>query len=648
MRFSLRFSLIAAVLLAAALSPAVHAQAPPPELHARLSLADNKSSFRIGEEIKLVIEFTADKEGYWADTIPDGWQQTADEVSVSPASGVTRWLDEFMGGQMIGRDVRTAQKLSNTPTCTELVLNDSIRFDRPGKYSIQITTRRVNPAQSGTDYVPPIALTTNQINFEVQPMSDADEEKIVKKLSDQLDAARGWQAEEKLTQELSFLTGDVSTREKVRRFLNSDGRSGNYGQHVMFGLYIARDRDLVLRLLEKAIRDPQTPVSYSLLTAVTKLRVLRDYGAVDFRHARGVLLPQTGRRTLEVERGYLAELVAGLSKRTGKSQTAAAKTILMRLPKDLEASDPVLVEVRRILVQQFDSLALFDQEYLLSMYWEKLRDPALITSLQNMLTYSGVASKNVHDTALRCLMEIAPDKSKEYVLAEIRDPTSLVDFDILKNLPDDSLPEVDATLLEQIRRFASSKERFNQTFLQAKTALAVRYASENIYPALMSIYNDAGDKLPLQSRAVLLAYLVKHNEAEALPLIERAIAETKSGEDVTFLPELTKYHYSDAIDALLRKRLESNDPHTAGTAAYLISLHGPAEDQKIIEARLERWKKDWGGRPAEAETNLQFTVERELIMALTHAKSWKLSEGRYKELRQSCVTKGCKETFGSQ
>lgn len=648
MRFSLRLSLIAAVLVVASPLYAVFAQATPPELHARLWLAENKSSFRIGDEIKLVFDFTADKEGYWADTIPDGWQQTADEITVSPASGVTRWLDEFMGGQMSGRDVMTNQKLSNTPTRTELILNDSLRFDRPGKYSIQITTRRVHAVQSGQAYSPPIALTTNQVSFEVQPMNDDEEGKIVKKLSDQLDAARGWQAEEKLTQELSFLTGESSTREKAKRFLNDEGRSGNYAQHVMFGLYIARDRELVLRLLEKAIRDPQAPVSYSLLTAVTKLRVLRDHGAIDFRNAGGVLMPQAKARTLEVERGYLTELAAGLSKRTGKSQTGTAKTILMRLPKDVEGSDPALVEVRKILIQQFDSLSLFDQEYLLRMYWDKLRDPSLTPSLQKMLSSSGLASKNVHDTALKCLMEIAPDKSKEYVIAEIRDPNSLVDFDILRNLPDASLPEVDAMLLEQIRRFASSKQRFDQTFLQAKAALAVRYASENIYPALMNIYDTAGERLPLQSRAALLAYLVKHNEAEALPLIERALTESKPGEDFDFLPVLTNVYYSDAIDALLRKRLDSDEPQTASTAAYLISLHGPAEDQKIIEARLERWSKDWRDRSAEAEANLQFTVERELIMALTHAKSWKVSDERYKELRQGCVTKGCRETFGSQ
>src|SRR3989442_1572062 len=79
--------------------------------------------------------------------------------------------------------------------------------------------------------------------------------------------------------------------------------------------------------------------------------------------------------------------------------------------------------------------------------------------------------------------------------------------------------------------------------------------------------------------------------------------------------------------------------------AYLISLHGHESDQKVLEARLERWRKDWADRSVEAETNLQGTVERELVYGLIHAKSWKLPPERVKELQQSCITKYCRQNF---
>jgi len=85
-----------------------------------------------------------------------------------------------------------------------------------------------------------------------------------------------------------------------------------------------------------------------------------------------------------------------------------------------------------------------------------------------------------------------------------------------------------------------------------------------------------------------------------------------------------------------------------GLAAYLISLHGSAADEKVIEARLERWRKEWGDRCVEAESNLQDTVERELITALSRSKSWKLPPERVKELQQSCITQICRQTFHVQ
>jgi len=96
---------------------------------------------------------------------------------------------------------------------------------------------------------------------------------------------------------------------------------------------------------------------------------------------------------------------------------------------------------------------------------------------------------------------------------------------------------------------------------------------------------------------------------------------------------------------LLRKGLESEAPQVASTTAYLLALHGPESDQKVLEARLERWRKEWANHSVEAETDLLGTVERELVYGLIHAKSWKLSSERVKEFQQGCITKYCRQNF---
>jgi hypothetical protein len=83
----------------------VSGQTPaPPEVHVKLSLAENKTVYRIGEPIQLVMEFTADREGYTVEHISDGNELQFDKVTVSPETGITHWYDEFADNRHYGRD----------------------------------------------------------------------------------------------------------------------------------------------------------------------------------------------------------------------------------------------------------------------------------------------------------------------------------------------------------------------------------------------------------------------------------------------------------------------------------------------------------------------------------------------------------------
>jgi hypothetical protein len=633
------------------LNGSIHAQSSSPsstpnDVHIKLSLADNKTTFRIGEPIKLVMEFTADAPGYTVDTIEDRKQPTADSISISPDSGLTRWLDEMNRGLRYSRDEFTSQALSNTPTRVGLSLNDTLRFDRPGHYTVKLSTRRVSKATDSERQLQ-ITLKANEVSFDVRPISEEDEQKEVKRVSALLDTRRDLQTDENVTQELSYLTGDASTREKVRRFLNPEDRNGNYGSHIWYGLYIAKNRELVLQLLERALRDTNQPVNSSLLRAAISIRFLKENtnSLSEPKSANGTLRPEIDPRIAEIQNTYLSELAAGLNKRTGKSLTTTAMTILTTAKKDEANRSTTTSEARRVLVQNFVGLHPFDQDYLLGQFWDDLRDPSLVAPLKQMLSYHGVANKNIHDSALQRLIELAPEEARPYVVTEICDTTSLVNAEILGKLSNKSLPEVDACLLEQFKRLTSAANNRNRIYLEHKAVLAVRYATENIYQDLMQLYREASPKLALEVRAALLAYLAKQNEPEAIPLIEQTLAGIQPGEDFNFLPMLTKLYYSEAFSEVLKKRLGSDEPQAASNAAYLLGVHGVAGDELVLQARLERWQKDWRERVIEADANLQGMVERELIYALLNGKAWKLSAERRKELQESCVTKMCKQSI---
>jgi hypothetical protein len=618
-------------------------QATPSDVHVKLVLADNKNIFRIGEPIKFWLEFTADRDGYQTDTIADRSEPTVDALQVSPDSGTYHWLEEIRSNSnlMWGRDVVSFQRLSTIPVRVELVLNDTIRIDRPGKYSARITTRRVRvAAASRSDFPPAIALITNEVTFEVEEMTDADEAKEVKRISDQLDATRDAGTRQTISQELAYLSGDVSSREKVRRFLNDND--------MYYGLHIARNRALVLQLLEAAMRDPKTPVETALLGTATSLKFLvQNQGLPRGSGALSAFDPNPDPRVLAIKESYVRELAAGLGKRTGPSQSITAMTVLTNLPKDPKDAAPLLTASRQIVLEQFENLSIFGHEQLLERYWDVLRDPSLISVLKKLLTSPDRMTKGIHRTLLKRLIDLSPDEAKPYVIAEIRDPQSIVDPEILGALPDKTLPEVDQPLLSLLRGMAKMPGALGEIWLARKAAVAVRFATASIYPDLMTVYTENVKQLTVRSRASLLAYLAKQNERETLPLIEEALAELPPNQEFNFLPALTSLYYSEGISSILRKRLESDEPEMVSTAAYVMGKYGDAGDQKILEARLERWRKEWEARQLEADMNQQGRIESELVSALNRAKDGTISPERVKELRQSCITKICKQQFPS-
>jgi hypothetical protein len=627
-----------------------NAQTPAPaDVHVKLSLAENKTVYRIGEPIKLLMEFTADKAGYKVEYLSEQGALTSDSLVISPDIGYTYWLDEMNNNIRYMRDYFAEADLSSTPKQVVLVLNDALRFDNPGRYTVSVTTRRVRPTSSKEDWREPLTLSTNSVKFEIQPMSEADEETELKRLTQLLDAKRDWQSEDAITKQLSYLAGDPSSREKVRRLLDREKRSGNYYANILTGLFIARNRALVLKLIENALRDPEIPATAQLLGVATRLKTLLVQNVSNKPVVVGsvIVAPavEEDSQTKEIREGYLLELAAGLGKRTGESQTTTAQTIFTSFPKNAQTPpSPALREARRILIQQFDTLDLFGKEWLLRSYWEDLRDPVLLNSLKKMLASSDPRMRGLHGIVLTRLLEMAPDEARSYVIAEIRDPGSFVDPTILSALKDESLPEVDAPLLEQLRRFTQQTQNRDIVSLKTKSALLARFATDSVYPDVMELYRTTRERLYPDARGAFLAYLAKHNEREALPLIEQAVAELKPGEDPAVLRELTSHYYSAAIGAVVKKLLETNDAASASHAAYLIGLHGVAGDEKVLEARLNRWHDEWKDRVIEADAQQQGRIERELIWALLNGNTWTLSPERVRELQQSCVTKICKQS----
>jgi hypothetical protein len=568
-------------------------------VNVQLSLAGGRSIYRSGEPIRMILSFTADAPGYNLNTTTTQPASPVDDVTISPDSGVFHWLDDYSRRGRYSPDYAGMTRLSDEPSTVELTLNDWFRFDQPGHYTVSITTRRVSkPARARDPWGEPISLTTNDVSFEVTPMSDAEEQAEI----------QGGDPE------LLYLTGDPSTREKVRRYLKSEGDP--------LGLYIARNRALVIQLLEDALYDPKRPVTGGLLSTLGRLRSLQDDEA-DPRKS---------------ERGYIERLAASLPKRTGESRTTTAITILTWVTHEHSSGDPLSASMRDILKQQFEALPASQQEYLLRAHWVLLREPSLVPAIEQLLRPNGGADQfSTRAIMLERLMDLAPGEARPFVLAEIRDSTSMVDFNVLRSLPDEALPEADAALLDQIRALAPGKQPRDAIRLAHKTKLAARYATPAIHDQLMESYRAFGQKWDAEARGGLLSYFARYKDKEATPLIEEALTTIPSGQRWAFFDSLASAYYSPEIDALMRRNLASEDAQTASQGAYLMSRHGSEADARFIEARLDKWLERWGGQDDPPDPMLQVN----LIQAMVQAKSWKLSRAETEGHWKSCVSKAC-------
>jgi hypothetical protein len=631
---------------------AVCAQDADGDVKATLTLGGDKTIYRSGEPIRLILSFTAVKDGYSLNTHAQAPTSSSDEIILSPAAGAFEWAKQYKRTGYFMEDVIHSNNLSTAPTKMELMLNDFVRFEKPGKYSLRMKTRRVSGGNFRQRTLQRVELITNEVNFEIREMTPTEEEAEVKRISDAIDASRDSQTQARAAAELMYLAGDAATTEKIRRFLKPEESLGNYRQQIWLGLFVARNRQLIVKSFENAVRDASREPSYQLISLLSSFRLLDEEEKKPFADEQS-----RQNRLGEIRQIYVNELIESLPKRAGKNRTATALTILDNLPRENMPLD-VVGRLREILLKDFDNLPFFVQEKLLGHYWEQMSDSSLADSLEKILTNPSMRNDyGAHSVSLKRLLELDAARARPFVIEEIRNQQSYVGVDILGALPDEFLPEVEDALLAQIAQAAQGGTgNSHRVSLPKKAQLAARFATAKIYEPLLSIYKNHADKWLPDAKASLVGYFARHNDAEAAALVEAEFSKIGSGYYHSFVSNLTAVNYTPKMDELLRRHLDSDDEQQAATAAYFISKNGNnPKNRELIEKRLERWLEEWKGRTAEldaADYNSKLAAQRmfqiNLVQALINAKAWKLSEAEIERLKQSCSTKECQRYFPVQ
>lgn len=650
------------LVLLAAQSGATLAGAPQPQdlaqrVHASLSVADGKKVFRSGEPVRLVTSFTADGLGYQVDTTIDKNARLEEQIEITPEKGVFRWQELQQMPDGYGRDYGTRSKLSSQPVEMKFPLNYWLRFDEPGDYTVRLRTRRVRYSADGrTDTVLPW-ITTNTVAFTIVMMSDDEERADAQRISTRLDMLSPYDLEgqTRLCEELAFLAGDAASAEKVRRYLNPKGQNtGNWIGDLGIGLYISRKTSLVIGLIEAETRNPSKPASEIWL--LVNLRVWMEMPSLvaESRGDMNLLRAKKRARADAIRTEYVNEAIASLPQRTRSARRDTATSLLSLLRSaDLNNQSatptPIPSVLRTIIVEDFAEIDPMMQGHLVQQHWQDIRDPKLLPALERMLESSDTW---VSSQPYAAILDLAPERAKPLFIARMLAPRSVSSSAFLQ-LADQTLPEMDQPLLEQIAGLAASPDSRDKFWLRTKTGYLSRYASGAILKEVQQLYEARGSTMERETRVNLLTYLDRVDETGSPDRLARAVAAETDTSGLIY--SLANARYSKAIDAIVKARLDSADPRTAQEAASLLSQHGRAEDRALLEARLNRWITEWSGRTAELEPQPapamvppQAMLQISLIRAIVNGKAWKVSDADAERLRQSCLTERCRAAFAKR
>ncbi len=413
-----------------------------------------KSDFYLGEPIPLQLSFTSTQpNAYRAETrLQDrvGRQNGTEEFLVDPVAlteDPLRGLPGETGGMggISGGDIT----LSGTPFAFEKLLNDWVRFRKPGTYRIAILSRRV--AQVADPRQVEMVSNVITLNLAAAPAAwvkdqIAQADRILDAPADPNEEAR--QRRLRAGQTLRCLDSPEAAAELARHLgpgTDVDSWSLNLG--VLGSPY----RKQLLPLLEARLVAPDQPVWGRYLDTLAQLSEFASFGGAMSPFPadaalQGAWRVESGRREAFREgkrKEYVAQLTASLPAKQPEARAVSSNTLIESASRN--GGDTALTpSMASLLIADFPNLPERMQINLLESRLDIIRSPAMLPALREIYerTQEPRPSPALADLAVRRIYDLAPDEGRRIILSQLAQPNSRLTLETLQLLPDRSLPEL--------------------------------------------------------------------------------------------------------------------------------------------------------------------------------------------------------------
>ena len=626
-------------------------------------LKDTRKQFHLGEVITLELSFAASKPDTFtldAATYDRSGRLHSDGFALDQRDGAIDPLADFFNSGlhafMMG-GLRGIPDLTDKPYLITVELNEWQRIDKPGHYRLYVVSSRVGRKGSGgglflENGASPVV--SNVIEFDVLP---PDKKWARQKLNETIFALSKPDGDRRSAcRTLRFLGTPAAAIELRKRFGGDDNKCE---WEYKFGLIGSSHREFVIRDMENAISLREQPVTSHFIDTLALLEFTRRAPAVppypsgnDKEQISQWQIQMDRRQSIygELRLNHLRQLVMAIPQKQGKARATSLQTLL-DFRSELNTRDfsqwPTLLAS---MPELFNKLALDDQLRMLQHQWKPIASPAMIPVLRAVLKYSYLSNSDgpeelfnafyqeeLRGMALRRLYELLPEEGRRLILEEIRRPKLRVNQDVLRSLPDETLPELNTLLLSNLE---AARLRGNWD-TDKVSELIERYATDEIVSRVQAVYEtrDAG-KWECRTQAALLAYFLRVAPPVGGEYLNKALAAREKGLPRCYtetLKNVAKLHMSTEVEDRATAALDDEDARVVSEAAGVLAEYGSADAEKALWRRFEKWHEAMQSRGEELSYD-QEMIEKALREALAGGHAWLSDPEKLKQVRDLCLT----------
>ncbi|HEY5314683.1 MAG TPA: HEAT repeat domain-containing protein [Pirellulales bacterium] len=587
--------------------------ANPPGVTLTLSTDAPAGQFRLHAPLPLKLNFEfRDPKAFDF----DDWKFSPDQARivdtfyVTPTASAQRLESGFarQGGGVpgSGRPLDPGQTSPTVPAA----LDESFRFERPDKYRVYCTSRRVWKAGTKRPFGRHLSVTSNILEIEILPVPADELAAQLRQATDKLTADVPEAERMAAVHWLQRSDTEQAAHTLARAFGGSPFRGYEFDNAIHRALEESRWRPAIVQELERRLNDRDFGPSYHYLCDLARLdselpsptgsasKLLSDQQRQRYaKMAHDALYDRESLLLVAYADWVWRELP---SKSPAARAAAAFALFLLRnertngtLPRDA-TFNWTTAQLRQMIQPAFLLLSSRDQEFLLDYYWRRLGGAPLAPALARLIERApdkppqpeyDDETRTLLDTACERLLTAAPDTGRRVIIAEIRREQPRLITATLLLLPDQPIAELDELLIARLERRSGAD--FNG-FLRT-TALVNRYASKAVLERVERVVRGLAGEGSAGAYPPLLCYWLKYAPQSGIEMVEQALGQRENGQHAGLLSTMASIRLAPELLPICLRRLNDPDQQVVESAVQALGMFGTPVARQALKDRLRRW-----------------------------------------------------------